>query len=286
VHKLLADAAASRAQMEMLVNFAPDISKALAPDPGAERQAIARDFDTALKRLEADASLSRNDRLTALLARVDLARLDLPKDERHPKLDAALLKQVREHVARADKEITDGYERQAVITAAAYMLGQAGLWAESDALLQANLAKSHSPYYLMNQLASNARKLGRNGDALRWYQQAFDKSEGPATRLQWGASYITALVELAPQDAGRIERTATQLFNEAAQDKGAFYERSARSLQKVGGKLVSWNGKGQHAATLERLRKQVDGVCGKLEAADSQRGTCEALAKSLAKRSA
>lgn len=284
VRKLLADPAASRAQMEMLVNFAPDISKALAPEPGADRQAIARDFDTALKRLEADASLSRNDRLSALLARVDLARLDLAKDERHPKLDAALLQQVRDHAAKADKEITDGYERQAVITAAAYMLGQAGLWAESDALLQANLAKSHSPYYLMNQLGSNARKLGKNNDALRWYQQAFDKSEGPATRLQWGATYFTALVELAPQDAGRIEKTATQLFNEAAQDKGAFYERSARSLQKVGSKLVSWNGKGQHAATLERLRKQVDGVCGKLDAADSQRGTCDALAKSLAKR--
>jgi hypothetical protein len=34
-------------------------------------------------------------------------------------LPEALLKDVREHVARADREITDGYERQAVITYAA-----------------------------------------------------------------------------------------------------------------------------------------------------------------------
>ncbi len=284
VRKLLADPAASRAQMEMLVNFAPDITRALAPDAGADRQAMAAAFDAALQRLESDASLSRADRLSALVGRVELARVDAPKSERHPKIDAALLKQVREHAARADREITDGYERQAVITGAAYMLSQAGLWSDSDALLKANLAKSHSPYYLMSQLAGNARKLGRKDEALRWYQQAFDKSEGPATRLQWGATYFTALVELAPQDAARIEKTAAQLFGEAAKDKGAFYERSARSLQKVGSQLASWNGGGQHAAALERLRKQLDGVCGQIDAADSQRGTCDALVKTLAKR--
>jgi thioredoxin-like negative regulator of GroEL len=286
VRQLLADATASRGQMEMLVNFAPDITKALAPEAGAERQAIAGAFDQALQRLQADATLSRADRMSALIGRVELARIDLAKDERHPKLDASLLKQVREQVTRDDKTITDGYERQAVITAAAHLMGQAGLWADSDALLQANLAKSHSPYYLMSQLGGNARKLGKKDEALRWYQQAFDKSEGPATRLQWGASYFSALVELAPQDAGHIEKTAAQLFAEAAQDKGAFYERSARSLQRVGSKLGSWNDKGQHAATLDRLRKQLEGVCGKIDAADGQRATCDSLAKGLAKSAA
>ena len=73
---------------------------------------------------------------------------------------------------------------------------------ESDALLKANLARSHSPYYLMSQLGGNARKLGKPDEALRWYEQAFDKSEGPATRLQWGSSYLTALVDLAPSRCG------------------------------------------------------------------------------------
>ncbi|OYU72655.1 MAG: disulfide isomerase, partial [Burkholderiales bacterium PBB5] len=152
VRKLLVDPAATRAQMDVVVNFAPDITKALAPEAGAERKAIAGVFDTALTRLEADASLSRADRLGALIARVQLARIDAPKDERHPKLPAALVQRVREHVARDDKEITDGYERQAVITSGAWALGEAGQWAESDALLTAHLAKRHSPIYLMSQL--------------------------------------------------------------------------------------------------------------------------------------
>src|SRR6478609_1402152 len=139
------------------------------------------------------------------------------------------------------------------------MLGQAGLWKDSDELLKSSLAKSHSPYYLMSQLGGNARKQGRKDEALRWYEEAFQKSEGPATRLQWGSTYFTALVELAPQDAAKIEKTAAQLFSEAAQDKSAFYERSARSLQKVGAKLNSWNADGQHAAAITRLKTQLDG---------------------------
>ncbi|MBI3368117.1 MAG: thioredoxin family protein [Burkholderiales bacterium] len=283
VRKLLADPAASRAQMDTVVNFAPEITKALTPTAGVDRQALVAAYDSALRRLERDATLSRGDRLSALVGRVDLARLEAPKDERHPKLSAALLKTVREHAARDDREITDSYERQAVITGAAHLLARAGLWAESDALLKANLAKSHSPYYLMSQLGSNARKLGKHDESLRWLQQAYETSEGPATRLQWGSSYLVALVDLAPKDGVRIEKAATQIFSEAGQDKGAFYERSARSLQRVSSKLSSWNTMGDHTAVIDRLRKQLDGVCGKLDAGDAaQRATCGEVARKLA----
>ena len=195
--------------------------------------------------------------MQALIAQVDLARIDVvdadagkpgAKPAAPVALPAALLADVREQTARADREITDGYERQAVITAAAYLLEHAGLGAESDALLKANLAKSHSPYYLMSELASNAKKRGDKAEALRWYREAFEKSEGPATRLQWGASYVNALVDLAPADEAAIEAATAQLWSEAATQPDAFYERSARSLQKVGAKLQAWNKGGAHRA--------------------------------------
>jgi hypothetical protein len=218
---------------------------------------------------------------------VTLARLAFPKDAAQVKLPEPLLKDVREMATRADREITDGYERQAVITHAGALLGRAGLWAESEALLKANLAKSHSPYYLMSQLGSNARRQGKNDEALRWYEQAFDKSEGPATRLQWGSGYFTALVDLAPKDAARIEKTAAKLFAEAAKDEGAFEGRSVRSLQRVGNKLADWNKDGQHAAVLQRLQTQLNGVCAKVDVADGQRAACEGLlAKAAAKKAA
>lgn len=289
VRSLLADASATRAQMDVVVNAAPELTKALAPEPGPERQAMAAAFDAALQRLEADASLSRADRLGALTSRVALARIDQPAKDLRPTLPAALVQRVKAHVARDDQQITDGYERQAVITSGAYTLGLAGLWAESDALLKANLAKSHSPYYLMSQLGSNARKQGQTDEALRWYGQAFDKSTGPATRLQWGASYLGALVDLAPQDAPRIEQVARTLFIEAAQDRAAFHERSGRSLQRVADKLAAWNKDGQQAAVLQRLHDGPQGLaalCGKLDAADPQRSACDTVAKALLKKPA
>ena len=276
VTKVLADPAAAREQMDVLTSAAAEIVRALGGS-ASQKAALVAAYDKALQRLEGDATLSRADRMSAVIARIDLARIDAPKDAKTVKLPPALVKDVRTHVARADREITDGYERQAVVTAGAYALEQAGLMAESDALLKANLAKSHSPYYLMSALAANAKARGDKAEALRWYEQAYQKSEGPATRLQWGASYVSALVDLSPQDAPRIERAASQVFAEAGAQQGAFYERSARSLQRVGKKLASWNAGDAHADVMRRLQSQLAPVCAKQPTDDGQRATCDAL---------
>ena len=277
VQRVLADPALVRAHMDLVVGGADDIVRTLADDDKALRAPLLVAYDAVLARLQSDVSLARVDQLSALAARVALARIDEPKATVQLKVPASLGGELRAFVARADREISDGYERQAVITEAAWTLGQAGLWTESNALLESNLARSHSAYYLMSQLGGNARKLGRKDEALRWYGQAFDKSVGPATRLQWGAGYLSALVDLAPQDTARIERVAGQLFAEAQQDSGAFDERSARSLQRLGRKLASWNADGKQAAVLGRLKARLDGVCARIDAADARRRTCERL---------
>jgi len=278
---VLADAAQSHAQMDVLTNEAPDLVKALAPAAGDARNQLVAEFDTALKRLNADATLSRADRLNALQGRIDLARLDSAKDDPNPaKIPAALLTEAREQASRSNREVTDGYERQAVVTEAAHLLGRAGLWKESDDLLKSALARSHSPYYLMSQLGGNAKKQGRKLDALRWYEEAFNKSEGPATRLQWGSNYFGALIELSPEDTPRIEKAAAQLFTEAEKDPGAFYERSERSLKKVASLLATWNQSPAQAAAVGRLKAQLDGVCGKLDASDAKaKAACQGLMK-------
>jgi thioredoxin-related protein len=282
---LLADAPAARAHMDVLANYATDITRALSAKGTPQRTELLGAFEVALKRFEADTTLSRADRLTALASRVDLARMDAPKGATVP-LPEALVADARAHAERADREITDGYERQAVISSVAHLLADVGLVAESDTLLKASLAKSHSPYYLMLGLASNAKKRGDKADALHWYEESFDKSEGPATRLQWGSGYVNALVELSPQDEERIEKAAQQLFVEAAAMPDAFYERSGRSLQRVGTKLQGWNKGGTHAAVLKRLQAKLDGVCGALPAGDPKRANCEALLKPAPKKTA
>ena len=187
-------------------NSAADIVRAPARAATPERAEVVDAFDATLVRFQADPTLSRADRIGALIARVDLARIDVAeavdrsrvgREAAPPPLAPALLADVREQAARADREITDGYERQAVITTAAYLLAHAGLPAESDALLMGNLAKSHSPYYLMTGLAENAARARRRdrrrcAGTARPSRRAKGRRRGcsgaPATSARWSSS--------------------------------------------------------------------------------------------------
>lgn len=266
---LLADPVRARRFVDLLAGSAPELVSALAAAQAPERTTLVTALDTALGRLQTDSSLSRVDRLVALVARLKLAV---------PGALPALQVEVREMAARFDAEIRDGYERQAVITTAAWALEQAALIDESDALLKANLAKSHSPYYLMSDLADNAKKRGDKAAALDWSAKAYEKSVGTATRLQWGASYLRMLTELAPKDAKRIEAVAAKLIDEAAAQPDAFDARSGRSMQRVGKLLRDWDPLGEQAALQRRLQKRLDAVCTKLPAGDA-RTLCDGVFK-------
>lgn len=269
VTALLGDTVRARRHVDVLAGSAREIVAALAAKDAPERAPLVAAFDGALAALQSDVTLSRVDRVVALVARVRLAAPD-----RLPALQA----EVREMSARFDREITDGYERQAVITTLAWALEQAALMDESDALLKANLAKSHSPYYLMSDLADNAKKRGDTAAALDWSAQAFDKSEGTATRLQWGASHLRLLTELAPKDAARIEAVAAKLIDEAAAQPDAFDARSGRSMQRVGKLLRDWDPLGEHAAVQRRLKQRLDAVCTKLPGGEA-RTLCDGVLK-------
>jgi thiol-disulfide isomerase/thioredoxin len=266
---VLADVQLARENFAALTDNASKIAGALTAPGSAERATLLKTWDAVLARWMTDASLSRADRLAAAAGRLALAKLD-GKGEVPPALAAA----VREAAARADRETSDKYERQAVISAAGYVLREAGLMDESDALLKRELTRSHSPYYFMSALGSNARKRGDAAAALDWYARAYEASQGPATRLQWGASYLRALVELAPADTIRIEQAVIRLMSELEPKPETFYGRNASVLKALGKRLVEWSDKYRQAEVLERIRAQLGSVCAKLPAAAPERSNC------------
>ena len=235
---LLGDAARTREQTDMVDQLRRRDRRARCSAEGsAERAALVAAFDAALKRLEADTTLSRADRMQALIARVDLARIDVveptpasrarSRRRRRAAGRAARRRARRRRRAPTARSPTATSARRS-ITAAAYLLERAGLGAESDALLKANLAKSHSPYYLMSELASNAKKRGDKAEALRWYREAFEKSEGPGDAAAMGRELRRrAGRPRAAPTRRRSRRRRAQLWSEAAAQPDAFYERSA-----------------------------------------------------------
>lgn len=276
IAQVLADPKLARANFDIVVNYAGDATGYLTREKTPERDTLASAWNAALVTLSADTTLSTTDRLSALSGRLDLAQLGAAKDA---KLPDDLIAAVRTQVAAADQATTNGYERQSVISAGAQALSNAGLLDDSDKLLQAELKRSHSPYYFMLELAGNAKERGDKTTALQWYEKAYNASEGPATRLQWGTTYVSSIVDLAPQDDARLQKATDSILTELGSTKNAFYERNRRSLEKLVHKLVAWNKDQQHNATVKHVLGQLEGVCGKLSAKDPQKPICEGIAK-------
>ena len=270
---VLADPKLARENFDLLVYYPREVANLVTLPKSPERARIVGAWNAALQRLGGDPSLSTADRLSVIDAEVALARLDAPKAT----LGDALLKRVRDEAARADRETSDPYARQAVISGAAEVLQNAGLGDESDALLKRELTRTHYPYYFMLGLASNAKKRGDKSAALDWAEKAYAAAEGDATRLQWGASYINTMIDLAPQDAPRIEKAALKVIGELDPSPDTFYERNRRSLERIGKKLAAWNKDNSHEDSLKRIHAQMASVCAKLPATDPARATCRGV---------
>jgi thiol-disulfide isomerase/thioredoxin len=278
VQQILADASLRRSNLDQLVNYAPDLLELLSAAGSGERTSLRASWNLAMDQFAADTNLSSADRLSAIAAKVALAKVGRAKDDK-TEIDAALLTQVRAAVLAADQAASSTYERQAVIPNAADVLSEAGLLDESDALLKTELPKALSPYYHMLVLAANARARGDKTAALDWAEQAWNAAKGPATRLQWGSGYVNRLIELTPQDGARIEKAAAGVLAELEAVPETFYERNRRGLEKMGQRLLAWNSKGQHALVLKKLHAQLDAVCARLPPQDETRPACAAVFK-------
>jgi len=272
---LLADPAFTRENFDLIVYYADDVAGNITLPKSAERARLVDAWNVALDRIAADPGLGELDRLATLNAKVVLVKLDSPSGP----LPDALQKSLRDEAARADREAQDPYSRQSVISAAAEVLSEAGLVADSDALLTAELARSHSPYYFMLGLALNAKQRGDKAAAVDWAEKAYNAAKGPATRLQWGSRYLALLVELTPQDAARIEKAAASVIGELEPSADTFYERNERALKRVGTSLAKWNKGKNHADAVRRLRAEMADVCAKVPAADPARATCDSVLK-------
>jgi thiol-disulfide isomerase/thioredoxin len=274
VQSLLAQPQLVRENNDLLGYGADEIVGLITAPKSRERADLVAQWNAALDRLAADKSLTSVGRLYALLGKVSLARLD---DKKAP-LPPALLDQVRAEAARIDRETTSIDERQAAITLTGSILAEAGLLDESDALLAAEIKRSHSPYFYMSQLASNARKRGTpesKAAAIDWSRQAYTAAQGSATRLRWGGGYVNTLLEVAPQDAPAIEQAASQVIAELGDGKVALTGNNRAALERLSKRLVAWNKDGKHDAVLARLAEQTQGVCATAPAAD--RSWCDGL---------
>ena len=153
---------------------------------------------------------------------------------------------------------------------------------DANRLLVAELEKSKSPYYFMLDLAELAEKAGRKDEAVQWLARAYDGAKGPATRFQWGTSYLFGLIEMTPENSAAIEKVGLEVLGELDDSPDAFYQRTRLRLEQLSTKLLDWGKTGDRAKVIESLRNRTGEICRAMPEGDEGRSTCESFLKPAA----
>ncbi|MDB5907171.1 MAG: disulfide isomerase [Massilia sp.] len=238
----LADPLAVCLQLDIVIAYALDVVRFLTAPASAARHSLIEKWSNALEVLEADETLNVSDRLGALRTRVRLTRLGAP--------DPQLADVARSRVEAAVTVALPPELRHTVINTGAGVLSDAGLPDDAQRLLTAALAQSHAPFYFMHNLAAIGKRRGEAAYALDWYEKAWDHAVGAATRLQWGATYLLALVDLTPADGKRIERAAQMLRAEFEATPDAGFQRNRTQAARIVKGMSGLARLGEHASAL------------------------------------
>nr|WP_315254304.1 thioredoxin family protein [uncultured Duganella sp.] len=234
---VLADARLVRSNMDIFNNSGINLLKI-----AGRREELAAALGSVAAQWADDFWLSAPDRLLAVRLQMRLARLLAPSH--------GLQQQVREKVEQALAASTDPYERHTLVNTAVSALNDAGLPAQAEQVLLAELPRSHAPYYFMLSLAASARRRNDSAGVLDWYGQAWAAAVGPATRLQWGVTCLSSLIDLTPHDTARIEQAAQGLLADIhAAGADAHQQRNLGQLHKLAPKLAAIPA-GPHTAAL------------------------------------
>lgn len=272
---LLNNPAVRAANIDNLLYATEPVVEAVSKAGTSERREVTRVWRAAVDAIaagEGGVQLNAPEVLNAARVRIVLAKLESGDKAPVPK---ALLDDARRLVAQYDAATTDHYQRQAVINAAANLYWEAGLDAESNKLLTAELEKSSSPYYFMLDLADLSEKAGRKQEAVQWLQRAYQDARGPATRFQWGYNYLVGLLEMTPQDTKTIEQAGLSVLGELDNSPDAFYQRTRLRLEQLDTKLRDWGKQGEAAKVVTVLRERTQEICRKLPEGDTGRQNCE-----------
>jgi thiol-disulfide isomerase/thioredoxin len=239
----------------------------------ARRSLSARDMErrwgSAMGAVANDGDYAEADRLFAVDSQVEAAKALDPSGAIPKSLAAEAEERISVVLARPSDEQT----RAGDVNAAMNILDDLGDIDRAYSIAQHEMQTSKSPYYYMLDLADLEEKRGHKDLAIAWLQRAYQESQGPATRFQWGTEYVSGLVRMRPNDDAAIRIAALAVLGEL-DGPDRIYSRTRVRLEKLDASLRKWNRHGRHAATIAVLRRRMDGICAKLSAGDPAHAAC------------
>jgi len=239
-----------------------------------EAQLQQRWFDV-MDHASVDARYSESDQFFALTSKLQGAKAlgaltpELAADARS-KVDAAL---ARKH---------DAYTRASVVNALLYVMDALDDQDRVYAIAEQEMQTAATPYYLMMDLASIDEKRGRQDAAIAWLERAWQASKGPATRFQWGTSYVAGLIRMRPADDAKI-RDATLAVLAELDGPDRLYQRTNARIERLERELAKWNADGSKAESIAAVLARMQQLCAKIPESEGEaRAACSGFLKSAA----
>ncbi|MCB1009434.1 MAG: thioredoxin family protein [Acidobacteria bacterium] len=280
---LLADRAAVATNFDLVLYGAGDVVRRLAPEPGPDRDALVDAWVRTARTLEADETLTVDDRLSALLPQIEISLLDRTEEGATPPAD--LQARVRERVRWAAGTVTDENEMQAVMSTMAGLLEDAGLADEARTLLAEKLGTTVAPYYYQSWLGGLEAKAGNNETAVARYREAWQGARathtGAAmTPFRWGYSYLSRVLSLTPEASAAVRDDGSAVLADLLASPDAFAGGNWSRLEALASKLDSWAGEDPaRGEVVDALRNQVRARCDRFDDAgeDSAQARCRSF---------
>jgi protein disulfide-isomerase len=273
---LLGDAQLIKANIFTVLFAADDFVGALTNAESAERADLLAQYAAVFDRIAADESVYKRERIYTLIGRISLERLGDDEAELSP----GLTERIRTMVNWADETTPSVYERQPIINALGNVLLEAGMDEVAKPLLLAEVEKSQQPYYYMVELADIEQRAGDPLAAIEWLRRAYESSQGPATRFQWGNYYLAGLLEMQPDNIQLIQQTAVGLIAELQNSVG-LYQRPKAQFARMQEKIIRWSESHDRAPEMAEMRRAVLAVCASARRQDESRAACDAFLGSV-----
>ncbi len=199
-------------------------------------------WNLALEQIASDKALSHDLRIMVSLAK--LQANGQTKDMRTS--DRKLVESLKAAVQFADAQSKTDFERMAVIPTAAYALQEAGDASAARDLLNRELKRSKTPWYLYSSLASLEEKLGNKAAALKFAEKARESVKGKASRIQWVASDLLMTIRVGmPQEKKRTVDLTKTFYDSVFSEKDGFDGRNSFRLKAVKKSLTPLNADGE-----------------------------------------
>jgi protein disulfide-isomerase len=220
----------------------------------------------------ASSTFSPADQLAAQLIKIRVAKA-YARDGKTPTDVRSVALQTAEKMLAMDHA---PYVRAGVVNSAINIYIALDEWPRARDLLAQEARTSNTPHYYLGDLADVEEKLGNPERALELMAEAYAKARGPASRFQWGYSYLDGLLRLKPDDTATIGKVGAAVIAEL-DGPNRIHRRTLSRLTRLDQRLRGWNSSAERAAVVAKLREGVTAACSQSPAEVNGQAVCSSF---------